>query len=236
MKNEIWGRGMVIGLLALVGCLLFGVVLAIDPGWPVVLALVPSQTEPVNYVDLASAVGTVGAVVVAIWVALHQAGLKRRDAMTKASLVAAGMTTRLQSVSDELGRILVLGSLMIDDDVDPLVSEFRAIQNFLASGYFKPTQDDLFALVPLPNGAAFRVAQAYDLLVRIEGGVRSGGLFETEFLDASGQSQHELLEKIRDLLHTAWDYLRSALGAFYKAASLNVRYPSIDELFPLKAK
>lgn len=236
MKNELWGRGMVIGLLALVTCLLVGVALAINPGWPVVLASVPVQKEPVDYVDLASAFGTVGAFVAAIWIASRQSVLKRRDDMTRASLVAAGMTARLKNVTDELGKILMWGPLEFEDDVDPSVVEFRAIQKFLASGYFRPTRDDLFALVPLPHGTSFRLAQAYDVLGRVEEGVRAGGQFETDFLEASGQSQHALVERIRDQLHTAWDYMRSALRDCKNAAALNVRYPSADELFPPKAK
>lgn len=235
MKNELWGRGMVIGLLALVVCLLFGVALAINPGWAVVAAALPAQVKPIDYVNLVSAAGSFLAVVVAVWVALRQGSSKHREEVDKARLVAAGVSVRLSALSEKIRELMNSG----DDDFDGTSEwygrQLVALQLWLSGDYFKPTQEDLLALVPLPKHASFRIARAYDLLAQLEQEYRVGSKRATFFLNAGAQDRHRLLEAARDQLHAAADYLKPAVRECLAAARLNAKYPTLEELYPPKA-
>lgn len=230
VKEEICTGPALVGAVVL-SLLLGGLVLAIYPGWPVLLEKIPPQKEPVDYVTWVSAIAGSLAVVVAVWIALHQSCIKRNEEQVKAQLIAAHISSRLHVVLRQLKSFSIYSAMDHMDSETPMLDEFYSLKAWFQAGFYKPSQEDLLGLVPLPSNASFRIAKAYDVLDFLEGKMVRSGRLEKYFTSVSPAEQLATLKSLYEDVQTASDYLTPAVGECIKAARIVTKYPSSAELF-----
>jgi hypothetical protein len=130
-----------------------------------------------DWVDYATALGTVGAVIAAVGISVRQESLRREGAQIKANLVAASLSPRLTRFVTWLRE--GTGGLDFSYGPDETYSTSGELFAVLREcGSVKVSLDELSSLAPLPKRAAYRLARAiseYDLLFdEIAASVRRG--------------------------------------------------------------
>ncbi|WP_168793560.1 hypothetical protein [Paraburkholderia aromaticivorans] len=126
--------------------------------WP----FAPFRHTTKDWVDVLSAVGTCGAVVVALGFGITQEVIRRNDSLAKAKIVGAYLTPRLAVVMDAA----VKTREALFGDADGVTKGMRCQT---AAELCRPMDwtippNDLAALTPLPRAAAFRLARAMALI------------------------------------------------------------------------
>jgi hypothetical protein len=119
--------------------------------------------SPKSFWDVASAIGTCAAVLVALWLGVRQERIRRSESLVRARLVAARVTPRLSLTLDAVNLLSAHMRRYDDSDVktgDQLVR----MQNSAFMAVFDMPIDDLTALSPLPNHCALRLARAMALM------------------------------------------------------------------------
>jgi hypothetical protein len=151
---------------------------ALGCGAMIIWPFTPFRSTTKDWVDVATAIGTCGAVVVALWLGLRQEALRREDAELKAQMIGTHLAPRLAVVLDAAVRTH-----------EALFGEADAVGDtgrcFAAYGVCGPLTSEippeqLAALTPLPQSAAFRLARAMALLNNVAAGI-------TQKLEANGR-------------------------------------------------
>lgn len=147
--------------------------------WPWKTAI---ETQSKHWIDVMTAVGTVGAAVVALGIALRDGREGRRRAFAIANLTAAGMTFRLASAVRTLKSAMDWAEATKQFDCAP--SDF-AKWHLTLSRLEVCSRDEQLAVVPLPNDCAYKLAGARDRLHVAK------GLFEEFSSSADRQNSEE---------------------------------------------
>lgn len=230
MKEELGTWGAVVGAVVL-ACLFGGLVLAIYPGWPVIVKALPVQAPPFDFINFFAAVGSCGAAVVALWIALRQNSQKRRDEELKAQLVAASISVRLSRFHLRLANLAQLLGFDSIDSGHPYDEDFASLQKWFKAGIYKPTDNEIAALVTLPNQAANRMARGYEVLHVLAERVEAGSVLERLFHRAGDKQKLTILNGLQDELLTAEQMISIAKNECIQAAKVGAPYPSADEIY-----
>lgn len=159
-----------------------------------------------SFWDVASSLGTVAAVVVALGIAMSQGVAARDREKAHAILVAARLSGTFQAVASSVREIRVVLMLTKDPDSADSFEKFKA--KILATVDVDTTE--LIPLLPLPNKCAHRMAQALGLIgmmrvdaTNIQNGDRWVNLFDSQREEfwgrwqASTDSARRLIEAAR---------------------------------------
>ena len=189
---------------------------------------------PSSSQDLAAwvqAVGSVAAIVGAVWVANRQSREKKEDDLLRAQWAAAGMAFRLSRFARNLENYVVsIGFQDLESD-SPELDEFKYLQSVLDAPRYRPTPEEFAEIVPLPNRAAHRLARGYEILVVLHERLGRGGKLEELFLKSSPDARRKILNKLCDELHTASDMIAVAAKECEKASNAGAPYPSYEERY-----
>jgi hypothetical protein len=119
---------------------------------------------PKDSADLAAwaqAVGTVAAIAAAMWVSFRENWQRKRDAHTFARVTAVGMAMKLADAQDRVMALLVVfEKALILNKFEGVFSKYiNDVQRIDFGG-----KECWLALIPLPNGCAFKLAEAHGIL------------------------------------------------------------------------
>jgi hypothetical protein len=143
--------------------LLIGLAIGACVGWIVSTAPGWAQASSYkNWWDIATAIGTVGTVVVATALALRDGNRRRREAILKANLVAAGIRSRLLRIRFELDQM----STWMEQNADFLADESarKRTADRLESLVRTIAFSEVEALAVAPDNVALHLMNAYDRL------------------------------------------------------------------------
>ncbi|WP_017234942.1 hypothetical protein [Pandoraea sp. B-6] len=178
-------------LLVAFGMLLGGVVAYIW-SWK---TLIVGQTK--DWVDIATAIGTVGAVVAAVGIALRDARWRRETKESEAAIAWGLVSDELRVKGDELQEVLSV-FLTEPDRMRRSAEGTNAAQRVSANLALTSPHDMLMKLASLPGGRGAHIARAVGLLPSIrqllEGYVRTGSPHEVY------TSRQMAVTKIQDAL------------------------------------
>lgn len=185
-----------------------------------------------EYFELASAVGTVAATVVALWLGLSARRNSRDEELRRARLCAALISVRL-SATHEAIRAVALAAIFKDLTISDEAATIKGLQSICAAvlgNFYIPSHKELVELVPLENNCAHRIARASDYLEKVRGDanhVQQGGMFFEQF---SLEGREKLLHHWSGMLFAASDLLEAALRECNAASELGAPMPSGQEL------
>lgn len=114
-----------------------------------------------DFWDVATALGTVAAVVAAVWIATRDGRRRSKEALDIAAVTAAALTWRLTSASIEIDPLLRRFRFMATSGANP---ESFAIAYDKLSAVDVGTLDDVKGMIPLPKECAHKLAGAQDRL------------------------------------------------------------------------
>lgn len=179
-----------------------------------------------DFWDVATAIGTCGAAIVAIWIALRQESLRRAEELDRARLISAHLAPRLSAMLAAGQRSLDVIAKPRQDSPD--YEKIRALTNELEKLAWKVPQDELTGLTPLPRSTAVRLARAIALLntiaedIRVnESKFRAGvvALAMNRVRDDLYGSWTRQLKEGTALLNDVLDELNAVAGKLFVAAS-----------------
>lgn len=230
MKEELGTWGAVVGA-AVLACLFGGLVLAIYPGWGVTYnTLFGPEFSWGTFWTAASAVGTFAAALAAIWVANSQRRQKLEDDTLRAHLVASTIAVRLSRFSTSLhGFDGGLGFSDLSSNYEEL-EQFESMQIWVARPYYKPSHEELAALISLPNRAAHRLARGYEYLEVLKERLANDGALERIFRTAVG-TRKSILESLFNEFHEATKLIVVGANACVEASQIGAPTPSGEELY-----
>lgn len=208
------------------GCGLVGL-FALHAAYPQLFGFWPSTSQ-----DLAAwvqAVGSVAAIVGAVWVANMQSRHKKEDDLLRAQLGAAGISVRLSRFAAELSNFSMISGFPYAESETPEIDELKAIQAWIGKPHYRPTQQEFAEIVPLPGKAAHRLARGYELLAVLQERLAPEGNLELLFLKSSQGARVAILNRLCDELQTASDMISVAAKECEKATHVGAPYPSYEE-------
>lgn len=188
---------------------------------------------PSDYFDLASAVGTIAATVVALWLGLSARRNSEDEDLKRARLCAALISVRLTATHSAI-RSVAISSLFKDMTVSEERAAIKALQHIrdvVLGGLFVPSHQELIELTPLNNNCAHRIARAFDYIEKVRSEamrVNERGLFSEQF---DSNERERLLQSWGGTLFTASELLEVALRECNKASELGAPIPSGEELY-----
>ena len=147
-----------------------------------------------DILDIATAIGTVGAAVAAVWIATNEGRRRKKEALDIANLTASSMAWRVTHDAAKVGIILDL--LQEAKHVDQSPERFAEYQQELAD-VCNWTLSDLLPLAPLPQSCAVNLAQGADqvktcsLLIKIS--VEGNGTTTSDGRRKLATQAHEFL-------------------------------------------
>lgn len=174
-----------------------------------------------------SALGTLAAVVVALYLASADRRRLRRDGKVRAHLYAASMTYRLsyaRKVALSCQLTATFNNLEISIDASD-AQAIATIKQTLRMNTFRPNVDELQALIPLGNNCAHRIARAFDYIDRVRQSIENVGEALTPEIRA------QLLAEWRGEFGAAVDLLTIALRDCEPATELGAPTPTGQELY-----
>jgi len=165
--------------------------------------------------DPISALGTLAAVLVALYLARSDQRRQKEEATVRARLSAASMTYQLQTthhaISSCIARVVFGGT--DTGSANEVLLALTEIKKVVSGPWFEPKPDDLVPLVSLENSCAHRIARFTDLI----GAVR--GLASDLDLSSLSEAQAaHLLETWLTILKNAADLLGAALVVCERAS------------------
>lgn len=231
MKEELGTWGAVLGATVL-ACLFGGLVIAIYPGWGVTYkTLFGSDFAWGTFWTAASAVGTFAAAVAAVWVALRQSSQQSKQEMRAAQLYAARISVRLDQVSKDL---MFLSNIYDfhepDQPGEPQMAAFDELCRWFRVERYEPSNQELFALIPLPNQCANRIARAYDNLSAVRTALNTPSTWQ-EFREASTATRSDKLQEWSRQVYVAADLLAFGAEECKKASLVGAPEPSQEEKY-----
>ena len=182
-----------------------------------------------NWINLANAIGTLGAVAVAIKLAATAYRKNDQEAMSRAKLAAAGIVARLTSVGDTAHSMRAMISFSGSEE-RMRVNVLANIRTMIQADFYRPDQDTLFAMTPLPNLCAYRIASGYDYLDRLRINVSklpSGLIME----GTTAQQRIHLIESWRVDIDKAYDQFTVAIRECVKASEMAAPLPDGSLLY-----
>lgn len=214
-RHQEWGAALVLGLVGGFG-----------------IATTWQSTTSKDFWDIATAVGTVGAVVVALWIALAGSAQRRREVAEVAGLASARVSAVVEQSMPFLTYALNWaseeGALSI-----PTPQRFASFQRTLDSAQIEIESADLLALVPLPKRCAHRLARA----VAILGAVRREAVALNLYFDPAegtfnlvGDRRAELYSKWHKQLGDAMELLVVVRQVCAQSAHISAPLPDDTEI------
>ncbi|VVD75094.1 hypothetical protein [Pandoraea commovens] len=203
--------------------LALGLVVAYIWPWPTVVI----QAKNKDWVDIATALGTVGAVVVSLGLATAELRRRGQEGADRASLVAAQISPTLNDFVVRQTDFCVAMQFPTIPQGD-LITVSRLVDWATTQRTFAVTSDQLIALSPLPNRCAFRLARGlslFDLTLREiadEWGAYQGTLY------CLGEDE---VKKIRGMMAVPFSLLVIAARECERAASPVSAVPTPEELY-----
>ncbi|MFV8603900.1 hypothetical protein ACNRDG_06205 [Ralstonia pseudosolanacearum] len=212
---------------ALIAGMASGVALAIGWNW----------TFPRNkdFWDIATAIGTVAAVLVALGIALADGRRKRRESLEAANLAAARVSV---AVDESIARLVSAYGWVAfyRDEEQAGMRGFEAFQRSVILAEIDVPSSDLQALVPLPNRCAHRLARAMATLRSLTHNIDLRDDFFATHLATVSQYRdvrEECVGKWRTTISEILDLLRVAHREFEAAAQLSAPIPDGVEVHGL---
>lgn len=178
-----------------------------------------------NWINLANAIGTLLAVGVAVSLAVIAYQKTDHDAMSRAKLAAAGIVARLTSVGDQVHGMRAM--IAFSEAGSKEYARIKVLSNIRAAiqkDFYRPDQDTLSAMTPLPNQCAYRIASGYDYLDRLRINVsqlRPGLIMEI----TTNEERIHLLESWRADIDKACDQFTVAIRECVKASEMAAPLP-----------
>jgi hypothetical protein len=140
-----------------------------------------------DFWDVATAVGTVGATVAAVWIATRDDRRRSKEALATANVTAAALTWRLTLASLHTEQLLRRFDSMAEFDANP--ETFRIAYAKL-DDVDVGSLEDVKAMIPLPNQCAFKLAAAQDRLKGLKS-LLGKVLFNEEVLSISHERKRQ---------------------------------------------
>lgn len=187
-----------------------------------------------TWVNLAAAVGSVGAAIAAVWLGLSVQYKERLERLTRAQLSAAGITAKLEHTIGITSSALaqaVFNNLDLSEE-ESRYEASKKIRELMARGYFKPDLETLLGLSALENYCANRIARAFDILDVIKGQTENiplGDYVSGVHTKSYGYSEM-LLTEWAVMFSTANDLLTVALRECERVSAVAAPHPSGQEL------
>jgi hypothetical protein len=175
--------------------------------------------------DIATAVGTVGATIAAVWIATRDERRRSREALAAATVTAAALTWRLTLALMEIEPFLRLFGFASKYDVNPnLFADASRRLREVDIGNL----DEVKAMIPLPRDCAYKLAGAQDRLKAL--------LFLLAKAASDPQVRQDVQERKRQALQCA-DLLRevSQLAEFTRAQCEHASHPMISSGWPFNS-
>ena len=187
--------------------------------------------------DWLTAIGTVGAVIVALWFGVSANRRANREDLLRARLYAAGMVNRLEQACDVVGNCAatcVFGAqpvnqnqLLLPQNHGHLIGK---LQKMLRERRFEPSMEALVCMAALPNNCASRIASAFDLVKKIESEVLGYEVLNFAMSPDGIQSTTTLLKTWGSGFGRAMTLLTVAIAECKRAADVAAVEPSGEEL------
>lgn len=240
MREKISSTGTLISM-SLLALLLVAHALLIFPGWEALGAAAHSlirwlrsyKVTVADCIALVSALATVSAVLVALWLARGEQRRIDKESNARAQLAAASIATRLTDtlawVQDAWGSAVFLDNQLSRRDgvLKGVVRTVAALQKPVSA----PDRDTLLNLTPLPNGCAHRIARAFGYIERLQGQAAQFPVVKIKIYEkTTSQDREALLESWRSTLSVTRDLLRVAIAECNSATELGAPIPTAQEI------
>ena len=183
-------------------------------GYKIVTALDARSAK--NLLDVLTAIGTCGAVVVALGIAVWQERSRRVERLVAARILCTYLVPRLATMLDSAEKVIV--AIAADDVVNAVI--FRAVQGVSHPLTWAPPPEQLAALAPLPRATGYRAVRALSIANGIAFDIANNARFflPGDMADAHGTT---LLQTWESQLRETVDLLKGIVGDM-KELSVNV--------------
>lgn len=182
---------------------------------------------PKQWLDVLTAVGTVGAVIVALWATLWGRSLQEEQAKDRAGLYAAYIAAKLEHYVDALRGA---SSRTCFDDLVNHTPNFGRFKRELDGATTDISLDMLAHLIPVNGRAAHRLARGFALVEEVRRVVAMEAARENE-AGAGYRVSNECTLKFGGQLDEAVDLIRVALGECHSLAAIYAKAPTAEELY-----
>lgn len=189
-------------------------------------------------IQVISAIGTAGAVVIAIWLANAQTRERSRQRIDEAHLAAAGIARPICALHERLNHLIVshdfsplgAGGQPLPEKNSFYTRWLEDVKQCITPCPVQLSTDLLLKLVPLQNHCATRLHAAWVELQRISNSIELPGDSWEDRLDFSLQAKLKTYEIVAEL---AWcvDMLQPATQELKSAYNAATPYPSSEELY-----
>lgn len=183
--------------------------------------------------DWLAALGTVGAVIVALWLAGRASRQARCAEMRRAGLYAASVVNQLAMARTLFSRLEV-HCAMRNHNVTQEESDIQTIQKVsdeLMAFRFVPSTEALLGMTALPNNCANRIARAFDLTERIRHQIQHYTASPNSRLYADNALRRGIVENWEKTLMEATSLLDAAIKECVKASNLAAPVPTTEERY-----
>lgn len=238
MREKIASIGTLIGLSVLT-LLFLAHALLIVPGWAALSGaasalkqwLVSHDIKAADYIAIVSALATVGAVVLALWLARTDRRRIAKESAVRGQLAAASIAARLTLTLDWVGRAWIPG-VFLDRELPHEAAILKAMGRMaeqIRKPVFQPDPATLLHLTSLPNNCAHRIARAFDYIESVRWQVNQIPVGQIVESTSSGQRQMMLMSWHLSL-SSAQTLLRVALAECNAATELGAPMPTAYEI------
>lgn len=188
-----------------------------------------------NVLDIATAVGTCGATLVALWLGLRARFEARQDAWLRAVLTAARTHPSLCNATEKLREAALMSGFRAEGMQDGVYLQIAqgqsvaALQAMLNQPALNIPVDSLILLAPLPRGTSTRLARAMGLLSEVR---RSSDiLHEPIWSKATLDERERLIRTIAEATLDVVEILDACLRQMQVAADRGVPAVTMQEVF-----
>ncbi|MFD2298801.1 hypothetical protein QRO11_09485 [Paracidovorax citrulli] len=178
-----------------------------------------------------SAIGTCAAAVIALWLSQMQTRRSHKEALERAQLYASGMSVQLLKTGRDLESAETLygfedASIENKDHQD---HEFVRLVQLFSRVLYKPSHEELVAILPLPNQCAHRIARAYDIISKLRTDLTDSWEAKT-FGYAAVHARQVWLDAWYRQVREAAELLLAASIQLDEASKSSATRPSLEEL------
>ena len=191
------------------------------------LLMLVAAPQPTQWLDVLTVVGTVGAVIVALWAALLGRHVQKEQAKDRAGLYAAYIAAKLERYVEALHTAST--GVFFDDEVNH-TPNFIRFKRELADATTDISLDMLAHLIPVDGRAAHRLARGLALTEEVQRTVAMEAAREDETGTGYQVSNKRTLE-LGGQLSEAVDLIRVALGECHSLAAIYAKAPTPEEIY-----
>ncbi|KVC45186.1 hypothetical protein [Burkholderia diffusa] len=188
--------------------------------WAIIARSVGSQKD---FWDIASGIGTCGAVVAALYIASSENRKKNRAAFDEARITAATVTFRVGTAIAAVRTVKATVAKALTDDIQPKAIPAIAAPLERLSRF---SSDELRSLMPLPNYCSENIAAGYDRIFIATMFLQK----EAEKRVSTRQSREQCFQMVRRALAEAHEMLTRA-GATLEQSTVQFRNSFDDVSF-----